>query len=143
MFDRLNKLDVTGKTAEFILFILEEPNPVLTLRPAGMENKEWLNAMLRIFGSQQQVKSLRNGASVENIEKSRKAVRDLYPSFVVTGWRGVRNDGGTEVPFSVDACKELFRKLPDYIVDDIRAFAEVPENFLDLPAVDTEVVAGN
>lgn len=142
-FSRFTALDVKDKTAEFTLFGLDEdPKPVLTLRPAGTENKDYLNGLLREFGSQHQVSRVR-GATVENLEKQRAANRRLFPECVVVGWAGVRDDSGNEVPFSMDACMALFRALPDYMIDDIRAFAEIPENFHGKQAVDVDTIAGN
>jgi hypothetical protein len=92
------------------------------------------------------VQRARQSATVETIEKNRLAIRDLYPSCVVAGWRHMRDDSGNEVAFSVAACRVLFQKLPDFLIDDIRAFADIPENFLDMPEpaiVDPQAVAGN
>jgi hypothetical protein len=142
-FSQFRKLDVVGKTTEYTLFGLdEEPKPVLILRPAGTENKDYLNGLLRKFGGQHQVSRMR-GATVENIEKQREAVRELFPECVVAGWRHVRDHDGNEVPFSVAACASLFAALPGYMIDDIRTFAEVPENFIARAPVDVDAVAGN
>ena len=142
-FSQFRKLDVAGKTTEYTLFGLDEdPKPVLILRPAGTENKDYLNGLLREFGGQHQVSRMR-GATVENLEKQRDANRRLFPECVVVGWRHMRDAQGNDVPYSLAGCQQLFRDLPGYMIDDIRAFAEVPENFVERARVDVEAVAGN
>ncbi len=43
-------------------------------------------------------------------------IQILLPAFVqacVVDWGGVRDDDGDEIPFSVEACTELFTEFPD------------------------------
>lgn len=63
-------------------------------------------------------------------DELRDASRRLYPEHVVRGWRGVCDTSGKPVEFTVDACRELFAKLPAWILDRIRLFALRPENFV-------------
>ena len=48
------------------------------------------------------------------------------------------------MPFSVDACLELFESLPEDIIDDIRNFAADPSSFVeDEDPEDVAAQAGN
>lgn len=144
-FSRFKALEVKGKTAEFVLHGLnEDPKPVLIVRPGGTENTPYLNALLREFGGQQQVSRLRASVDAGNLEKQREANRRLFPEFIVAGWKDVRDNDGNVVPYSLEGCIELFQQIPDYMVDDIRSFVEIPENFhAARQTIDVDAVAGN
>lgn len=144
-FSNLKTLDITGKTAEYVLYELDEdPKPVLVVKPIGADNKPYFNEILRRFGGDtRRLKALSSDA--EAVEKMRASTRELFPKHVIAGWRGVKDHAGVDVPFSEEAAAAFMGALPGDMVDDIRAFADDPANFRkrQAPAIDVDALAGN
>jgi len=143
-FSNVTRLGVSDKTARYeIVEWTDTPKPVLLLKPGGSENRPYFNAMLREMG-QNEMRALKRGImTAEQLDKTREVARRLIPEHCVAGWEGVKDYGGALVPFTVEACKDLFRAMPDYMVDGVRGFIDEPGNFLAGPAVDVAAVAGN
>lgn len=143
-FSNVAARSIDGRTAEYPLIELrEDPKPVLILRPAGSENRAFFNAMLARV-NQTDRRALRTGhMSADQLDRARVISRELYPAHIIAGWRHLKDVNGVEVPFSTEAAKELFAKLPDHILDGITNFCGEPTNFLDRTPVDAEAVAGN
>lgn len=145
-FGNYATLSVTDKTAEYEIVEMQgDPKPVLILRPAGTENKPFFNALLKEFGGNQRAfRSQR--LSGDALDKSRAATVRLFPAYVVADWRNVKDITGADVPFSVEACENLFGILAataPYVLDGIRAFCDDPQNFLVMAPINVEAVAGN
>ena len=145
-FSNFGSLKIDGRTAKYELVEMQEtPIPWLIVRPIGADNKPYLNALLREFGgNQRQMQRVAGTLNAENIARNREINRRLFPEFVVTDWGGVKDKHGAEVPFSVEACRDLFAQLPGYMIDGVRAFCDDPSNFVAGGlSVDVEEVAGN
>jgi hypothetical protein len=61
--------------------------------------------------------------------------REFFPLYVISGWKGVVDLEGEEVPFSPEVCAEFLAALPDWIVQELSVFAGRAHNFLpdDMP----------
>jgi len=118
-------------TAEMDLYGIELPNgevPVLIGRHGGETNKPYANAIVK--NSVQQQKIVRAGKmNVAMLQRNRDEDRLLYSKHVITGWRGVCDASGKEVPFSQESCHHFFQALPDDIFDSVREFFGNPANF--------------
>lgn len=114
-------------------------SPTLIVRPAAEVNKSYYNALLRrIARSQARSKA---GAQIDagTIAENRAEDRELYPQFIVTGWKDTIGDDGKEVPFSQADAKDFLSAIDDFEFDELRAFCSTLTNFSD--GVDIKVVA--
>ena len=128
-FSHLKQLDVKNKTASCPLYQLAG-EPVLTVKAATEANKPYFNAVLR--RSRRNIKAVQAGAiNPAMIAENREEDRELFPAHVITGWTGVLDARGEEVPFSREACAEFLQALPDWIFDEMRNFAGNAANFTD------------
>lgn len=50
-------------------------------------------------------------------EQAEKLMAEVYADSVVLGWEGVTDEKGKPIPFSKEACLELFRDVPDLLRD--------------------------
>jgi hypothetical protein len=64
------------------------------------------------------------------VTENRNEDRELFPIHVIAGWEGIEDCQGNEVPFNRDNVKEFVEALPDWIFDQIRLHASMPERFL-------------
>jgi hypothetical protein len=142
-------LSLDDRTARFTIDLMEG-RPVLIVKPAGAENKPFLNAMLRESGTARELRQ--NRISADQLEKNRDMIARLYPEHVVVGWERVVNNAGETVPFSKEACAELLAGLvtggAGYVLDELASFCGEPANFIPMtgrPAaqINAEAVAGN
>ena len=62
--------------------------------------------------------------------KMRDQDRKLFSDHVVVGWSGIVNSEGDEVEFNKEDCFDFLKALPLWLMDEIRNFAQEPENFL-------------
>lgn len=73
--------------------------------------------------------------------------RELYPEFVVRGWRGFRDVNDVEVPYSLEDCRKVFRQLvgeAEFLLDRVRAAAKDARKFPGYKApADLSVSLGN
>jgi len=136
-FSNLNQYDPQGRKAWFPLPI--EGIPELELMHAGGSNKPYTTALgkrvaKRGAAGRAEVKADPGSALKWQVDTDRA----LFPRYVVTGWRGITDSADAPVPFSANACAEFFDALPDWIVQEISAFAGVASNFLpdDMPDED-------
>ena len=70
--------------------------------------------------------------------------RDLFPKYVITAWTDVRDADGNLVAFTPEDCSELLNALPDWMMQQLSAWAAQASNFLpdDMPdEVDVEEIA--
>lgn len=105
-------------------------SPVLVMVHAGEGNKPYFNAISA--RASKQARRYRSGRRLgEAFEENREHDRELFPKFVIKGWRGIVDHDGNEVPFSVAACASFIEKMPGWLFDRIRNFAADPESFIE------------
>jgi hypothetical protein len=146
-FKHLKQFDVSAKPREYQLhqISMDGISPTLQLLPATEANKPYHTSLLR-----RNVKNARRiqAGRVDRafIEESRQEDRELYAQHVVRGWSGVKDDEGKDVSFSPAECLEFLKALPNWIFDELRAFASQATNFIpeEAPTEDeAEVHSGN
>ena len=118
-FSRFKK--TTTDSARFTFYDLEG-EPWVTVKPASAANKPYLNSLLK--GQRR-----RRRATADAFIRNRRQDIGLYAQHVVTAWGNVTDNAGTEVPFSVDNCKDFLAAIPDWLLDELRDFATDPESF--------------
>jgi len=142
-FDFSNiKSEVTSSsTAQYEMYGIEGMEPVFTVRPAWEINSGYFNARLKTARPQTRA-AQRKGVDAAMIKSLRNEDRGLYANHVVSGWTGVVDAKGKEVPFSKEACAAFLRQLPDGMFDDLRDFCSTEYSF-DSNAIDAEDAAKN
>lgn len=142
-FSHLKELDVAAdKTAEFTLhqITVNGRTPVLVVAPATEANKPYFNALLKRAGkAARQMKA--GNISADLLEKNRDEDKELYPRYVLKGWRDMVDAGGAEVPFSAEEASNFVEALPNWLFDELRNFCGNPTSFADF--IDVEVSAKN
>lgn len=114
--------------------------PVFIVKRATEANKKYFNEMLR---QQDFFQRRKMKVSAEMISAMREKDRELYPKFVITGWRGVKDaKTGVEVPFSVSDCAAYVKQLPRMAFDSMRDFCRDESNFSE-NVPDAEIISGN
>jgi len=116
------KLKVDDKIFEFPINQID-PIPVLKIKPATESNRPYFNAVLL------RTKKIRRAKKINStiIKESREDDRKLFSKHIVVGWDNVTDTDGNKVPYSEENCADFLQALPDYIFDEIRAFASDPE----------------
>lgn len=128
-FEHLSKLQLSeNTTVDFPLNGLKG-SPSLKLAPATADNKPFFNEVLRLARARKNSKT--KSLSYELIQEGRDKDKALFAKYVVKGWEGVRDSEGNDVPFSTANAQAFLEALPDWIFDEVRAFAGVPENFVE------------
>lgn len=155
MFETLKQYDVDPQgVVPFELEGIRRPGQlnyvVLMLASASLEvNSALLSRAMRTAKGGKHGHSVESSfdnpdALVTSLKESLDKDRDMYAGAVVRGWRYVSDDDGNEVPFSVDACREFLRALPDWVFRAIRVFCRDERNFTRIAlTADVEEVAGN
>lgn len=139
-FNYLKKLDIKSKTAQYSIYQIED-EPVLTLRPATEANKPYFNAVLK--RSRRNIRAVQSGAINNKIlSENRDEDRELFPRYVITSWKGIKDSQGKDVEFSIESCRSFLEALPDWVFDEIRSFAGNSANFAG-EVIDVETKAGN
>lgn len=142
-FKHIQGLDFTSEdTAEFPIYqiVVNGKTPVLLLAPATDANKPYFNALLR--RANKNVRVVRSGGvNIGMLEENRAEDLELFPKYVVRGWKDVIGNEGEEVKFNVEDCTKFLAALPSWIFDEIRNFAGNPASFSDILEVETN--AGN
>ena len=122
-------------------------SPELLVSHAGRSNKGYANALAQRGSKSPAVsRAVAGNVGVDYLDYKVAADRDLFPKYVVHGWRGVLDKDRAEVPFSRESCAEFLNALPSWIVHELSSFAMVASNFLPEGAPDDEEVeaqAGN
>lgn len=134
-FSKLKKTKLDS--AEYTFWNIEG-EPVLIVRPAAESNKPYFNEVLR---RADQLAKRKLKVTVELIKDNRDRDRDLYPKFVVIGWRNVNDANGTPVAFSREDCEAFLRAIDDDEFDALREFCRDGASFRDL--ADGAGTAGN
>lgn len=139
-FGHLRKLEVKDKTVEYPLYQLAG-EMVLIVKPATEANKPYFNEVLR--RSKKNMRQISAG-SIDSalIEQNRADDRKLFPEHVIVGWKNVVDSDKKIVPFTKEDCKDFLDSIPDWIFDDIRAFATNSSSIAQA-AIQMEEVAKN
>lgn len=116
--------------------------PVLMIKHAGEKNKPYFNAMLKSMPVDEIKKIQKGTISASMTAKQRDSDRAIYPGTVLVGWSNITDVDGNEIPFSVEKATEFLQQIPEYLFDDIRAFATNPRKFTQA-AIDAEAAAKN
>jgi hypothetical protein len=132
-FSFLKGLQVTPETtAEYRfsnILLANGKNPVFIVRPATESNKPYFNAVLRRSGKN--AKALSAGQlDSEMIDEGRRDDRELFPKYIVTGWRDVVDSSGELVPFSKEECASFLQQLPDEEFSDLKQYCGNVRNFV-------------
>ena len=125
-FSYLKKLEVTGKTADYTIYQISG-EPTLIMKPATEANKPFFNSVLR--RSNRNLRAVKGGINSKMIKENREEDRELYPKHIISGWKDVIDSKGKTVEFSEKDCADFIIAIPDWIFDDIRAFAGESSNF--------------
>ena len=142
-FSNLKKYQVDAESRAWFTLSRIEGEPRLLVGPATQENPVYYNAVL-LWGMENAVQLRVGRTSVSTLAANREIDRELYPLHVVFGWDRVVDAKGEVVPFSVENVREYLAALPDYIFDDVRAFAGNQFNFPGTAnVVVAEAVGGN
>lgn len=137
-FSHLSKLEVAGnKTVDFTIFQIEGL-PTLQVTAASESNRPYFNELLRKGGKRQAKKKV----DIATVKSNREEDRVLYAKHIVKGWSGVCDDKGKDVPYSEGECLGFLSSLPDWLFDELRAFASDIQNFID-EVIDGEEKAKN
>ena len=105
--------------------------PVLVVAPGTAENRDLLNEELAEPARPDVKKTPHEIAESLRGARVNRAAR--FSRHVVKGWRGVVDDTGAEVPFSIDNCREFLTSLAteaSWIFDDLAAFVRDPSHFV-------------
>ena len=100
--------------------------PILIVKHTGEANKPYFNEVLRRAQHQQKRKAELNVALLAD---NRDRDRDLFPKFVVVGWKDVVDASGTPVSFSKEDCLGWLKVLDDDEFDGLREFCRERTNF--------------
>lgn len=156
-FENLKRYDPANRVSRMYLPIRGaddgpgDGRAYLDLRYAGESNRGYVRELARRAARTARSRSAAAvggdpGAALEQMAEQRADDRELYPTYVVTGWGGIPGSDGVAVPFSPENCADFVRALPDWLFDRVRQHASSPTNFLsidDPTPEDLEVQAGN
>ncbi len=106
------------------------PDAVLKLRSANEGNSGYMNDLLRLTGQSKGGRRKKVTIDAKAMGEMREHDKELYPSHVIVGWSGVLDDKKKDVTFSAKEAADLIAQLPDYLFDEMRAFANDPLNFV-------------
>ncbi len=140
-FGHLKQYDVSKeKTIEFPLYQIQG-EPVLILAPATESNRGYYNALLR--KSRKNLRAIQSGKiKAAHVKDNRNEDKTLYGEHILVGWKGLKDSEGKEIPFNRTDAIEFLHELPDWIFDEIRAFASDVQNFLE-DVIDAQETAKN
>lgn len=133
-------LETNGKTARLPLYAVQG-EPWLEMKPAAQSNPNYYGSLVK--RAQKSIRRLRAGKMDQEVLKENRAQdRALYPKHVIIGWGNVKDTAGNEVEFSAESCQQFIDALPDWLFDEIRAFASEETNFVEDP-LDVGEISGN
>jgi len=137
-FSHFQELAVKAdNTAELTLHQvdIEGVSPTLIVGPATEANKPYFNALLKRSGrNARQVSSGKINAGM--IEDNRDEDRQLYPKYVVKGWKDMTGADGNAVEFNTENCIDFLNSIPAWLFDDIRNFCGNPQSFVASTSLD-------
>lgn len=117
-------------TSEYTLFQIElgGKSPVLIGKIAAERNRPYFNSLLKKSANSAR-KASAGKIDAAMLAQNRAIDRELFPKFVLTGWRDVIDDNGKAVPFSPEDCADFLGALDDWIFDDVRNYFSNPLSF--------------
>lgn len=127
-------------TKEYPLTELEG-NYILIVKQANDSNKQYMSEVLRRSGEGRGQRRKKIKIDADYLDKLRDMDREVYPKYIVVGWKGVQDSDGQEVAFSSKGCAEFLEALPDWIFNPLREFCTDPENFI--VVIDSEELGKN
>lgn len=164
------KSHAPAKTAVYT-FPTSPPLGRLHVRYAGQANRKYTDGLAKLTAKTGAARRLARGqVTAELLRENLNIDRRLFPRFVIDGWDGgLAEEGeklpsgviarggeilpfldsdGEEVPYSLPACEEFLKALPDWLMQDLSQFCGNPVNFTpddDITAddLDFEDTAGN
>lgn len=92
----------------------------VTIRRAGGANRLYAQAMTE--------KARPFTGTVLDDATSRRLTAEVFAETIVTGWSGVLDEDGGEIPFSRDAATQLFTEVPEFL-DDVANAAYDEDRF--------------
>lgn len=129
-FTHLKALQVTADNVVDYEMPELGPKAVLQLRSANEGNSGYMNDLLRLTGQSKGARRRKVTIDAKAMGEMREHDKELYPNHVIVGWSGVLDDDKKEVKFKVSEAADLVSQLPDYLFDEMRAFANDPLNFV-------------
>lgn len=153
-FSKVSAVQPT-KRVWYVLDVLEgteDGPPELEVCHAGASNKRYMAAVLErgITNPRRRKRGIDTKTIVKaaesNIAEDIELVRDLYPEFIVTGFKRVVDDDGALVEFSIPNARDYLEQLPDWILERMRIYCENPINFIERgapTAAEVKDAAGN
>lgn len=120
---------------------------VLELAPMGEANEAYFSDVLKQSAAARAAGD-DESLTVERIATTRRRDAVAMAKHIVTGWSGVRNRAGAEVPFSREAVEEYLLEMvrtpgAGHIFDGIRAFARDSSNFTASALTAAGAISGN
>ena len=110
-------------------------SPTLIVKPSTDANKPYFNALLKRSG--RNMRQLQAGKITAGlIEENRAEDRELFPKFVIVGWKDMLDADGNSIEFTPQDCRDFVGSIPDWLFDDITNFTKNPQNFLNTTSVD-------
>lgn len=109
----------------------------LSVRRAGEKNKKYFAAVLQ---KNKHLANRRVKVDVSLLKEKREDDYDLYPKYVVCGWRGVTDKNGKTVEFNEENCRLFLRAIGDDKFNELRSFCDDYTNF---DKEDVSETAGN
>ena len=145
-FGHLKKLDPTSRK-EWYEFPTDPPLGRLHVCHAGRTNKPYTKALMARNAKTGLNRRLARGKiDATVLDENEAADRELFPKFIITGWEGVKDQDGNEVPYSHENCREFIAQLPAWLMQDLSNFCGTASNFIDDDQPDeleTSEAAGN
>ncbi len=89
------------------------PGFTITIHRAGGSNAKYANALRD--KARPHSKMIANGMLDDTI--AAKMLIEAFAESVIVGWKGVTDENGVELPFSIENCVKLFTDLPDLYAD--------------------------
>lgn len=99
---------------------------------AGEVNAAYRNDAVRRVN--EQIARASNKLTTAQIDLLREQDADIFSRCIVTGWKNVFFDDGTEAPFNAENVAQWLRAIPHELFDRFRVWAKEAENFRDTPA---------
>jgi hypothetical protein len=133
-FKHLASLRVQDNATVEYTFYRIGGDPTLSVQHAGRSNVAFFNAALRQTKIARRKAKSRKGAGITaaSIEQARQEDIQMFAEFIVTGWSGVLDSKGKEVPYSQEVCIQFLNAIPPDMFDELREFCLDIENFREL-----------
>ena len=140
-FSQFEKLEVKAQaTAKYVMYQVSTKgkNPVLFVAAAGESNPEYFNELLA--RTKRFTNRIQTGGVItaEGLHDNRQENRNLYPRYIVKGWKNVFDAQDNPVEFNEENCVDFIKALPDWLFDELCAFCQQPQNFAGAHNVDAE-----